>query len=384
MQSQLIRIEELLNSALVKFVSQPFKITLLVSENHDRAHLTSDDLIRNAPAAKIDPILIGKKIADSLSSEHEFKVVSEQGFINIFINQIDLSPFSKINSTDLVSIFIPPAENLGSTSAAIRILSAALLQAKIAKKAGLLAELWYGTTALCATENPEQIMQELKNEIHFSKFSEAEAPYLEFLASKLRQDGSSKAVWFSPECLPRNLYSKFYEENFRNTENRIICPSKLYLKSLVPSDIELFFSLKTDDLYRAIIHLASPAQAENLSLNETSLSIKVNLKWFLSSLLPRVPAVTPEFTRIDLSNTKSNEKSILIWSQYTAEILSQAARYGQMTNALLIIQNLADYYNCWFNQPELRRRIAEDSLSKSEAAIFTVVRRSFSDILTMF
>lgn len=363
--------EQLREQATVKFLPQL---------NLNLAHLSTDILIRQAGKYSFDPYRAGKDIAAAFQNHPEFILVSEQGYLNLFLRNIKLQvPEVKALPAEL-KIFLPPAAFIKNNSAFIRLYCGATLQALLAQKSGVAVEFHYGRGTFFR-DFAKQIKSPLEAVLDEASVTNDLHEYSDFLIQQMNSSDLPLTLWFSPECLPKNIYSRFYENHFKNSGRSLVCPPKLYLHGLGAWDCNYFKGLENQDFYRALICLAGPAESDELSIVESSLAVKANLQWYLSSLLKRLPVLESDSGDFfQISELSVAERELALYSVNLPGFIQQAIEYGAVRELLSVLYKLSDGINSYFNTPDLRHRLSEEKLTKKEVSIITVVRQALSSI----
>ena len=367
-----------------------FAIDFKPSKNYSFGHLTSTIILDYAKFLKIDPNKIINQVG-LIYENDSFAVFLEQNYLNLFFKKINILEDIDFLSEQYkqIDIYLPPANLLSNDSNSIlRIYCLVYLQAFCCS----FLNKNFSIRTICKTVNTLEdtflLIKELMNEVEYETQSKElyidnQESFVNFFKQHYENNNYScvysKSLSFSKtsyQLLINKINSQFRSGDF------IIIPDSMLT---VFTDQEAEFlagNISQDEFFQICFYLCQNILQEEVSCAEAVMNQKNNINWFLEAirnLLALVPITPFEDNNLEISSLNKREKEFIIFLKFLPLYLNGASLGMSCNFVQQLLENL-NYFLQYFNSPNLRQKIENNSLSVKDLKILNLAKMSFINL----
>ncbi len=363
-----ITIENFLKNNLKDF---DLPLSLEASANLSQGHLTSDILIRYAQKVKQSPEKITNQLIPVMPIfSDDYRVVLESGYLNIFIERYSPELLADFQQIPQSQIYLPLSAIGRRDQTFLRILSLAIVQLIFSQKKAQL--IVFGEQYLETFSHPTLDLLTLRPVVNDLNIQESFSPVFASLASS---DCRFATLWLGPEQFNKAEISKVYRDSFSSAIGfQVQIPHASWLKDLDQEIIHKYRETNNlSELIKLSLLLSGFEPSTDLFYDEAVLPQRNNLGWYLEVTERRLEVLaisakawSAELLLTDLSKPLQD----LIWSMLLLPAYRQkAVTKGLVPDFLAKIYDFLDRFNLFFNSPQLRHKILNQTCSDLEQEI---------------
>lgn len=359
-------------------ILKSLKPTFVPSFDLEKADMFSADMFSYAKKTKKNPKSLTDDIKMDLPEDAPFSAFIEEGYINLRLKKLNFANIDKVTKGSSTSVFLPHPSLINKPiNSFVKIYSLAFVQFYMNLSQGNKSTIYFVLDGKCQAVNSIDGYIEYFNKINFDE-KICEKKFIETLLENISIH-ESYVLFLCQNSLSKKVFNELHNKLSDNV--KIVAPPNTVLEGYSYSLISEISKMNKEEFVNSMFYLAKNIKGKDSDLYEAILPQKNNLFWYLDTINSRLQKLSCNSIGIDIELSSSNSiRKLLLRAKYLNYFASSAMKNGLVMEFLTVLYEFLDEFLKYFNNPDFRRRLSEDSLLSIEEEILYGAKIAISDI----